>query len=656
MNLKWIGIAFSLLPSLGTASLDPIADAADRLDPTAPALVAAAHSPSAAHRALAAQAYGRIQRPACVDPLLALVHDGSPRVRESAVFALGQFAWNGEFSQGRERELADVITPMMADRDRQIRLAAIEAIGKLGMDRAPELLAPLLSDRDPSVRAEALLGLFRYRFVFRQRSPGQAPPPVPQPIVERMLLLAADRHMEVRRALVYGFARFKDERGLGMAKALSKDPDEWTRFFSLLALTKIADASARPPIEARLHDRSPNVRRAAVQATVAIGSSEAAAILRNDPDLHVRSAVAEALAGAEPSPGGKAPEWLRELARDRTGEVRAAAVKSLASRLKGAGREDVRVALHDASQIVRAAGVDALAFLPVEDRAALLPLALSDESITVRSALLALVVPDPAAEAFALIERELSSGQVDVRGAAITALAARKEARALDLGWRAYVDNPGLRLSQLREAAIGVFAAFDGETSDGYLREALHDVSYPVAMAACKVLAGRSVSDVPRPEETLTFSPYRDLPIQERPVITLETTKGTIVIALFRDLAPVHVANAVGLVRQGFFDGKTWQRVVPNFVIQGGSPSPLGWDGQNWLLRAEVNRGRFGRGAVGMSRGDLFNTGDSEFFVDHVSAPHLDGMYTYFGQVIQGLDVLDRIEAGDVIVRATLGR
>ena len=155
-------------------------------------------------------------------------------------------------------------------------------------------------------------------------------------------------------------------------------------------------------------------------------------------------------------------------------------------------------------------------------------------------------------------------------------------------------------------------------------------------------------------DEKLTFSPYRDLAVPEHPVLTLETTKGTMVLVLDRDAAPVHVANAVGLVRKGFFDGKTWQRVVPNFVIQGGAPSPLGSEGQEWLLRAEVNRSRFGRGAVGMSRGDLFGTGDSEFFAGHVPAPHLDGQYTRFGQVVRGLDVLDRIEAGDLILRATV--
>jgi cyclophilin family peptidyl-prolyl cis-trans isomerase/HEAT repeat protein len=655
MQLKRIGATLCLLPSLASAGLDPVTDAADRLDPAAPALAAAVRSKDAALRSRAAEAYGRIQKPACVDPLLDLLRDRSASVRESALFALGQLAWKAGFSAGREPEIVRAVAPLVGERERGVRLAAIEAIGKLGMDRVPELLVPLLADLDPRVREEALLGLFRYRFVFRQRNGGQAPAPLPQPVLERMLSLADDRQEAVRRALVYGFARFKDERALSLAAALSNDPDEWTRLFSLLALTKIADPSAAVAVEARLHDRNANVRRAAVQAAAAIGSAEAAAVLRNDPDLHVRSAVAEALAGAAALPGDRATEWLRELARDCQGEVRSSAVKALASRLKDVARDDVLAALGDGAEAVRAAAVEAMSSLPAGEREALLPIALADGSIAVRCALLALVAPDPRDEMLALVERDLASPRVDVRAAAIAALASRKEPRALDLSWKAYLDNPGMRLVALREAVVEVLGAFDGEASNGRLREALRDGAHSVAAAAFRLLVKRGVRDAVLPEETLTFSPYRDLAVPERPVVTLETTKGALVIALYRNLAPVHVANAVGLVRQGFFDGKTWQRVVPNFVIQGGSRSPLGSEGQEWLLRAEINRERFGRGAVGMSRGDLFGTGDSEFFVDHVPAPHLDGQYTCFGQVVQGLSVLDLIEAGDVILRATVG-
>ena len=528
-------------------------------------------------------------------------------------------------------------------------------VSKLALDRAPELLAPLLSDRDLAIRAEVVTGLFRYRFLLWLRSSGKLPSPLPLPVLERMLPLARDRDLEVRRALAYGFVRFRDERALGTVTALSGDADEWTRLYSVQALARIADPSAADAIVERLSDPSPRVRRAAVLAAAAVGRAEAAAPLRDDPDLHVRAAVAGVLSVAADLPGGDVPGWLRTLAGDRSTEVRSAAVASLAGRLKEGAYDDLRTALRDPSEYVRAAAVGALASLPAAERASLLAVVLGDTALAVRCAVVGLLAGEPGPDAFARIEAELSSDQVDVRGAAIAALARRKEPAALDLAWGAFCDSPGMSLTALRETAVETFAAFDSEKSDGHLREALGDPSYPVAMAAYRVLASRGAPGVTPPEETITLSPHRDLAVPEYPVLTLVTTKGPITMVLFRDLAPVHVANAVGLVREGFFDGKTWLRVVPNFVIQGGAPSPLGSEGQEWLLRAEVNRARFGRGAVGMSRGDLFNSGDSQFFVDHVPAAHLDGQYTRFGQVVSGLSTLDRIEAGDLILRAWVG-
>ena len=658
MRLKMLGIALvvaSLLPGLALGGLDPVTDAADRLDPTAPVLLEAARSPLASRRIKAAEAFGRIQRPACVDPLLALLRDRSPRVREAALFALGQFGWKAEFSGGREAPIASAVARFLDRGDRGVRLAAVEAIGKVAMERAPELLAPLLTGRDAAIRTEALLGLTRYRFVLWLRS-GKAPAPLPQAVLDRMRPLRQDRSPEVRRALLYAFTRFKDPRTLELLTALLRDRDEWTRFYCLVGLTKLADPSSAVGAREALADRSPHVRLAAVRALAAMGRGEAAAPARADGDLHVRAGVATALAGASESAGGDVAGWLRELAGDPRSEVRAAAVQALATRFKEGATEDVRRSLHDPSEAVRAAGVGALKALPAGDRATLLPIALADPAVAVRCAVLELVASDPGAEALALVERKLSSEQADERGAAVKALASREEPRALDLAWLAYQSNAGMRLGALRDAAIEAFAAFKGEKSDGYLRQALADPSSPVAMAAYRVLVGRGATDVVAPLETLTYSPYRDLAVPARPVLTLTTTKGPVVIALYRDLAPVHVANAVGLVRAGFFDGKTWQRVVANFVIQGGAPSPIGWEGQEWLLRAEVNRVRFGRGAVGMSRGELFNSGDSEFFVDHVPAPHLDGQYTCFGQVIAGMSAVDRIEPGDLIIAAREGR
>jgi len=645
-----------LCPAIVPARIDPLADAEDRLDPAAPALVAGVHSTSAGVRARVATAYGRIQTPECVDPLLTLLGDKSLGVRTAAMFSLGQLAWRSGSTNGREAEIADALTPFLGDGDLSVRLAAIEALGKIGLERTPHLVGGLLEDRSARVRAETLMALFRYRFVLRQRDPDQAPPDLPQEIVDRLPALAADKDTMVRRNVVYGFARFKDVRGLALAVMLSADSYEWTRFFALIALTKIADPAAEAAVAARLTDRSAIVRRAAVQAAAAIGAGELVSERLADAAPHVRSAVATAVGSAADVSDEAAAAWLRRLAADSSGEVRGAAVKALGARLKDGAAGDVLAAMSDADEYVRAAAVEAAASLAGDSRRNIVGLALADSSIAVRCALLALLAGDPSAEAFAVIRDDLDADEVDVRCSAITALAARKEPQALALGWRAYQDNRDARFTFLREAAVGVVGAFDNDASSAHLREMLADAAYPVAVAAYRILLGRGSTDVTAPSETLTltFSPYRALPAPRFPLVTLRTTRGVIRIRCYRDAAPIHVANFVGLVRQGCFDGKTWQRVVPNFVIQGGSPSPLGWEAQTYMLRAEINTLRFARGAVGMSRGDLFNSGDSQLFITHVQDPHLDGMYTLFGQVVSGFDALDRTEAGDLILKASV--
>jgi peptidyl-prolyl cis-trans isomerase B (cyclophilin B) len=116
----------------------------------------------------------------------------------------------------------------------------------------------------------------------------------------------------------------------------------------------------------------------------------------------------------------------------------------------------------------------------------------------------------------------------------------------------------------------------------------------------------------------------------------------------------VHVANFVGLVRQGFYDGLTWHRVVPNFVIQGGDPTGTGAGDAGWSMRAEISGQHYARGTLGMPRSADWDTGGCQIFITHVPTPQLDTHYTIFGRVSEGLDVIDAIERGDRIVKATV--
>jgi cyclophilin family peptidyl-prolyl cis-trans isomerase len=135
---------------------------------------------------------------------------------------------------------------------------------------------------------------------------------------------------------------------------------------------------------------------------------------------------------------------------------------------------------------------------------------------------------------------------------------------------------------------------------------------------------------------------------RKNPVAVIRTRKGNIRIELFASDAPMTVDNFMQLARQGFYNGLSFMRVVPNFVIQGGDPrgDMNGWPG--YQIRCEINQHAYGTGAVGMALSGK-DTGGSQFFITHSPQPHLDGGYTVFGRVIAGMEVVTRIARDDRI-------
>jgi cyclophilin family peptidyl-prolyl cis-trans isomerase len=141
--------------------------------------------------------------------------------------------------------------------------------------------------------------------------------------------------------------------------------------------------------------------------------------------------------------------------------------------------------------------------------------------------------------------------------------------------------------------------------------------------------------------------------LDKKVTATIHTTKGRTRIELFPRDAPITVDSFITLARKGYFNGLTFHRVVPNFVIQGGDPRGDGEGGPGYQIRCEVNTRPYTRGAVGMALSGK-DTGGSQFFITHSPQPHLDGGYTVFGQVISGMEVVDRISRGDVIRRVEI--
>ena len=128
------------------------------------------------------------------------------------------------------------------------------------------------------------------------------------------------------------------------------------------------------------------------------------------------------------------------------------------------------------------------------------------------------------------------------------------------------------------------------------------------------------------------------------------TTRGHFIVELAPGIAPEHVNSFVFLAREKFYNGTAFHRVEPGFVVQGGDPTGTGTGGPGYTVPLEASQEPFVRGIVGMARSNDPNSAGSQFFVTLDDAPHLNGEYTVFGKVVQGMEYVDCIEVGDQII------
>jgi peptidylprolyl isomerase len=131
--------------------------------------------------------------------------------------------------------------------------------------------------------------------------------------------------------------------------------------------------------------------------------------------------------------------------------------------------------------------------------------------------------------------------------------------------------------------------------------------------------------------------------------LILETNRGTVVVTMRPDLAPNHVARIKDLVREKFYDGVVFHRVIDGFMAQTGYPTGTGTGGSGKKLKAEFSREKHVRGTVSMARSQSPDSGDSQFFICLDEAPWLNGQYTVWGQVTQGMENIDRIKRGEPV-------
>jgi cyclophilin family peptidyl-prolyl cis-trans isomerase len=253
----------------------------------------------------------------------------------------------------------------------------------------------------------------------------------------------------------------------------------------------------------------------------------------------------------------------------------------------------------------------------------------------------------------AVLRKQLSDEDVIVRATAAELLADLKpnEATLLALATSLKLELPRIEKAELNDAALALVDALAKQKSPAAneaIKTALDSSDYFVRKRAIAVLKENGSGDL---SNRTGAAKIRNTPadyqravsrIGESVRATVTTSKGTFVIQLLVDDAPLTVDNFVMLARKGYFNGQVVPRVVPNFVIQTGDPRGDQNGGPGYTIRCEVNEVPYDRGAVGMALSGK-DTGGSQWFVTHAPQPHLDGGYTVFGRVIAGMEVVGSI-------------
>lgn len=460
--------------------------------------------------------------------------------------------------------------------------------------------------------------------------------------------------------VAYALGQTGDPRSLSALETLAGVQGRVGVSLAARGLGRLNDVRAIGPLRALLDldRRDRNVVIAAVRALSEIHAPEAAAALDRFVrirrlDQHLRLTAVNALSQQN---SVSSVEVFVELLAHPWPFLRAAAFRALARTDPDAFVLVLSGFPSDQDWRVRAAMAEGLRWAPKEAAQYRLLLMLNDEDQRVVPSVLESLVAVGSEDAVRILKARLTAPDVVVRKTALRLLAELRPEGAEQLFAEAYelaLPDPSY---VARVAALDALSQFDGELTRDVLNKALADRDWAVRLRADHHLErlSRGVSgDRIRPAPSLRQVNYESPDLvspRVSPHAYIETAHGTIEIELAVIDAPLVSHNFMILARQGFYDGLTFHRVIPNDMVQSGDPRSDNEGGPGYTIRDELNGRPFLPGTVGMAR-DWADTGGSQFFITYSPQPQFDARYTAFGHVVSGMEVLGRIEPGDVIER-----
>jgi len=628
-------------------------------------------------RRMAVRAAGSVQDTNHLPLLYTLLGDSSATVREMVAFALGQMTTVVTESQRGEtgrRILALLEQPEPVS---TVRLSLIEALGKIGNRESYEALiayeADLASRRTVHGETDAAevaltLGRFGYRGITSTSAPAylialMQDSPLWQAAYGLMRLGADSLLRPGSATMMKTFASGDADARMFLATALgssgerahiplllkSADADEdWrVRVNSIKALGSFRHTEARTA-EHLLHMASDQNDHVAMTALTVLPQA-----------LHESTAPSRALFD----------DLKRLMNREESGGFRrSGAALALAALFRETALDEIRTS-YTIGKFPEADYVRALGFMQGDDSfEELVATAQSGHPQLQRLALDGLigrVEGDPSqirhrTQVAGLLSESVSSEDLAVMTTAADAMGDSTFADA------AFVQPISRRLATLTApddvepmvSMIETLGDLRSREALQVLEQLLSSSDHTVAAAAAESMGRITGQDYRNRLSTHSEILHADydwvfLDGLRGATVVVETDRGRFSFEVFPEEAPFTCMSLARLIVSGFYDGLSFHRVVPNFVVQGGDPRGDGWGGPGYTIRSEFGTRSYERGTVGVASAGK-DTEGCQFFVTQSKQPHLDGRYTIFGKVKEGMDVVDRLQAGDHILRMTL--
>jgi cyclophilin family peptidyl-prolyl cis-trans isomerase/HEAT repeat protein len=485
-------------------------------------------------------------------------------------------------------------------------------------------------------------------------------------------LYATDADGRVRGAAIYALARKPVNGSEAVLTGALADSDADTAAIAARGLGLLGQKESLAPLAAALDSgKTPLVINALVAMEMLFEKNPTASVpderkqrvlaLGGDSNGNVAVSALVLLRWF----AGKDREVFRRLwsvATTGEGRRRQVALLSVVAVLKGKAETAIRSAGESSDASLRAAAAESLAFLTAVDAKPYRDRFAADRSPLVRiAALSSLKTPELVQQNREAVLSAFTDPDPGVRASAVEDLGQLGDPASLPLFQEAATKSLADSTPDVPVAVIEVCEKMRTDPAARPIVESLYRQGRPlVARLARRSLVETMRADpsaFPPPEYKTgkTRADYASLLAEARKPwqATVDTSRGAFVIRLAGSAAPMTVMNFVRLAQKKFFDGVAIHRVVPNFVLQDGDPTGTGNGGPGYEIRDEINPLEYRRGTVGMALSGP-DTGGSQWFATHSPQPHLDGIYTVFGEVASGQDVVERIEQWDKINQVTV--